>query len=225
MSEEPIKLTVTNIDNIHDDLACFSMAAENGLSDFIPGQVAVLSLDGQAKSYFAIASAPGEDTLSFLVKRGSGVSGALFEQGIGSSVLMTGPVGKGFPITEYRGHDPLLMAAGTAIAPIRSVIRSVLAHRHDYGKVILIYGVREPAHFAFQDEVESWRDQSIMVVLTCSQPGSAAWNGAVGYVQHRLEDVAEHLERPVALICGMKEMMQQTSEELTRRFPGIQVLT
>ena len=228
MSEQPTKLLITEVKNISTDLACFKMVPIDSVAnslDFIPGQVAVLSLDGVGKGYFALASAPGDQAFEFLIKKGSGLSAGLFENGVGSSVSMTGPVGKGFPIGDYKNRDLLLMAAGTAIAPFRSVIRYILKNRGDFSKVILIYGVREPAHFAYQDEIEDWREQGINVVLTVSQPGNADWNGAIGYVQHRLEDVSVHLKDPVALICGMKDMMQQTTDELTRRFTGIQVLT
>ena len=72
----------------------------------------MLSLDGAGKGYFAIASAPGDHGLEFLIKKGNGVSGALFDSGVGSSVFMSGPVGKGFPVETYKGHDVLMMAAG-----------------------------------------------------------------------------------------------------------------
>jgi sulfhydrogenase subunit gamma (sulfur reductase) len=229
MSEDGIKLQVTEFKNISNDLAQLTMVANDPASipsDFIPGQVAVLSLDGESKAYFAIASAPGESQLEFLVKRGKGVSGELFDRGVGCEVTMTGPVGKGFPIDQYHGHDLLLMAAGTAIAPIRSALRSALKHRDDFGRIVLVYGVREPAHFAFQEEIAEWRAKGILVVLTVSQPvADGNWSGAIGYVQHRLEDVAIHLQKPVAVICGMKDMMQQTTEQLSIRFPGIEVLT
>jgi len=228
MSEQGTKLHVTEIKEINSDLALFKMVADSPTSeplDFIPGQVAVLSLEDGTKSYFAIASAPRELQLEFLVKRGSGVSAALFDRGIGCEVTMTGPVGKGFPIDNYHGHDLLLLAAGTAIAPIHSVIRSTLSHSQDFGKIVLIYGVRNPGHFAFQDEIEEWRAKGIIVILTVSQPVYGDWSGAIGYVQHRLEDVAVHLQHPVAAVCGMKDMMQQTTEQLAIRFPGIEVLT
>ena len=228
MSEQGIKLRVTEIKEINSDLALFTMVADDPASeplDFIPGQVAVLSLEEGGKSYFAIASAPREPHLEFLVKKGSGVSAALFDRGVGCEVTMTGPVGKGFPIDNYHGHDLLLLAAGTAIAPIHSVIRSTLGHSQDFGKIVLVYGVRNPSHFAFQEEIEEWRAKGIIVILTVSQPVDGNWSGAIGYVQHRLDDAAVHLENPVAAVCGMKDMMQQTTEQLSFRFPGIQVLT
>jgi NAD(P)H-flavin reductase len=90
---------------------------------------------------------------------------------------------------------------------------------------VLVYGVRQPDHFAFQEEIEEWRQKGIIVILTVSQPVDGNWAGAVGYVQHRLEDAAVHLQKPVALICGMKDMMAQTTEQLSIRFPGVQILT
>jgi NAD(P)H-flavin reductase len=184
---------------------------------FIPGQVAVLGIQGIGESYYAIASAPEEKTgLEFLVKNGEGVSKALYEAGTGSPVLLKGPVGKGFPTEKYQGRDLLVAAAGSAIAPMRSVIKSIALRRGDFGQISLIYGARGPEDFAFKSEFDSWNKAGIEVILTVSRPEATNWTQATGHVQTHFQKTIGKMNRPVALICGMKAMQQESRDELVR---------
>ena len=184
---------------------------------FIPGQVAVLGIPGIGESYFAIASAP-EDNLSmeFLVKNGQGVSKALYEAKQGDPVNAKGPVGKGFPIDQYRGRDFLIAAVGSAFAPMRGVIRSICKRRQDFGKIILIYGARYPADFPFLSETNDWEKANIEVILSASHPEGTPWKRASGHVQAHFERTIKGLKQPVAMICGMKAMQQESRDELIR---------
>ncbi|MFC1930407.1 FAD-binding oxidoreductase [Chloroflexota bacterium] len=184
---------------------------------FIPGQVAVLSIQGIGESYYAMASAPEDKTgMEVLVKRGEGVSKVLFEAKEGDLVQAKGPVGKGFPIDQYHGRDFLIAAVGSAIAPMRSVIRSICLRRQDFGKISLIYGARHPEDFPFMKEVPDWEKARIEVILSASSPEGASWTGAIGHVQSHFSGVLDGLSRPVTMICGMKAMQEQSREELVR---------
>ena len=50
----------------------------------------------------------------------------------GQEIGIRGPYGKPFPVdTEFKGKDLLFIAGGIGIAPLRSVINYVRAHRED----------------------------------------------------------------------------------------------
>jgi NAD(P)H-flavin reductase len=184
---------------------------------FITGQVAVLGINGVGESYFAIASAPEDKGgMDFLIRKGKGVSEALFGLGRGDRLQGRGPIGKGFPIDEYRGRDFMLAAVGSAISPIRSVLRSICRRRTDFGRVALIYGARHPQDFAFRPEMEDWRKSDVHIVLTVSRPEGYDWVGRTGHVQSHFREVLPELRQPVSMICGMEAMMGQSTEELIR---------
>ncbi|MDP2743616.1 MAG: NAD-binding oxidoreductase [Dehalococcoidia bacterium] len=189
----------------------------NEVWPFVPGQVAVLGIEGVGESYFAIASAP-EDRhgLDFLIRKGEGVSGALFEVKKGDLVQGRGPLGKGFPIDQYRGRDFMLAAVGSAIAPMRSVLRSVSYRRADFGKMALVYGARRAGDVPFADEMKDWQQSGIEVVLTLSSPETGEWHGKTGHVQAHFREALAALRQPVALICGMKAMTSESRDELIR---------
>ena len=214
MEDQPTILTVREVRDETAQTRLISLGGGKAWS-FIPGQVAVLGLEGVGESYFAIASAPEDKgDMQFLVKKGGGISEALFGVKKGDKVQAKGPLGKGYPIDQYRGRDFLLACVGSAIAPMRSVIRSVCSRRADFGKVVLLYGVRYPRDFSFTKEMGDWQKSGIQVVLTVSRPEGEEWQGKTGYVALHFKEAMQGLSKPVALICGMKAMMEQSREEL-----------
>lgn len=184
---------------------------------FIPGQVAVLGMGDVGESYFAIASAPEDrDGMEFLIRKGQRVSEALFTVKKGGKVRGKGPLGKGFPVDQYLGRDLILAAVGSAIAPMRSVLRSIVHRRSTFGNVVLVYGTRQPQDFPFLDEMENWQQARIKVILTSSRPEGREWRGKTGYVQAHFAEALVALQHPVAMVCGMKAMIEQSRDALIR---------
>ena len=216
MDGQPSVMRIDRVADETDQLRLFTLIPEDEWA-FIPGQVAVLGLEGVGESYFAIASAPEDkEILEVLVKDGEGVAAAIYRLKKGDSVRVKGPVGKGFPIDNYKGRDLIIEAVGSAIAPMRGVIKSIIHRRSDFGKVTAIFGVRYPTDFPFTREIEAWREANIDIVLTLSRPEGTDWSGRSGYVTAHCEEAVGRLNSPVALVCGMKDMMQQSREELCR---------
>lgn len=183
--------------------------------DFLPGQVAVLRAgDGTDSSYFAFASAPEDEEVEFLVKRGRGMSAALFEMNEGDRVELIQIVGHGFPLHEHKGKDLVFVAMGTGVAPLRSALRHVLQHRSDYGQLVVLYGARTPDDFCYRDEIEDWEAAGIEMRQVISRPDGHDWSGPTGYVQSLLDHIVPNLQTPVALICGSREMIEQTRDRL-----------
>src|SRR6185436_6764970 len=106
------------------DLSPESAANGHGLS-FIPGQVAMLRVNGEAPAYFAFASAPEDRELEILVKRTIGPSVVIYEMETGARVDLVGVAGHGFPVDAQAGKDLVFVAMGTGVAPLRSVLRHV----------------------------------------------------------------------------------------------------
>lgn len=200
------------------DIRSFDMlpdesSAAHDLS-FLPGQVAVLRVGGAASSYFAFASAPEDTELEFLVKRGSGASAAIFEMREGDRVELMEVVGRGFPLSEHKGKDLVFVAMGTGVAPLRSALRHVLKHKQDYGQLVVLYGARTPDDFCYRDEIEEWAAAGVELRQVISRPDGHDWSGPTGYVQTLLDHIVPHLSAPVALICGSREMIEQTRDRL-----------
>ena len=213
MAEQPTIFTVNRITKQTEQMRLLSLQTVTKWS-FIPGQVAILMMEGVGESYYAIASSPNDKDMDVLVKDGKGVSAALFRVNQGDKIKGKGPTGKGFPVGNYAGRDFVIAAVGSAISPMRSVIRYICARRGQFGKVSLIYGVRFPSDFPFLNEMKDWEKSGINVTLTISHPEGTNWKGKVGYVHLHFGEVLKQLNKPVALICGMRAMQDQSLNEL-----------
>ncbi|MBI1821281.1 MAG: hypothetical protein HY036_00365 [Nitrospirae bacterium] len=217
---EKIPMRVKEIIPFYDGTLCHIRLEWVNASDrfnFNTGQFVMLSLTHEEKgAYFAIASAPEEnESLDFLIKKTSGIGEKLLNRKVGDIVRLEGPLGKGFPIDQYKGKHLLLIGVGTGIAPLRSVYRSVILRRSDFRYVHLYYGVLTPAHFCHREEIRELRKKDIQVFLTVTTP-DADWAGRTGFVQNHFAEAAPDPENSVALLAGMKEMIDQSREELLR---------
>ena len=190
---------------------------------FVAGQVAVLEMDGAGSGYLAFAGAPEDRGYEFLVRRNGATAfnRALFElvdAGPGAAagrIALRQVVGRGFPVEEFTGHDLVLVAMGTGLAPLRSTLRHVLRRRKEYGRLVVLYGARSAGDFCYQEEMATeWAVAGVELRQVLSRPEGSEWSGPVGYVQSLLDNLVPTLARPVALVCGSLEMIEQTRHRL-----------
>jgi len=177
------------------------------------GQYVKLHMDGKGEAYYALASAPHRAGTRFelLVKAGSALADALSQVAPGTRVRLSLPQGKGFPVEEARGKNVLLVATGSGISPIRSVIELIRTERTAFKDVALYFGARTPRAFAYADRLAAWEKDGIRVVRVVSQPGDSGWSGLTGYVQTHL---GPQPQDTVAFVCGQKGMVQAVTESL-----------
>jgi sulfhydrogenase subunit gamma (sulfur reductase) len=196
-----------------DMLPAEAQDGSHGIS-FVPGQVALLQAGEERPGYFAFASAPEDREVEFLIKRGGGVSGLIYEMEEGSRVELTGIVGNGFGLDSQKGRNLVFVAMGTGVAPLRSALRHTLRHAGEFGQAIVLYGARTPDDFCYRAEVEAWERAGVELRRVISRPDGHDWSGPTGYVQSLLDNVLPSLHDPVALICGSREMIGQTRDRL-----------
>lgn len=195
------------------DLLPENAGAQHGIS-FVPGQVAVLAVPGEAPAYFAFASAPEDAELEVLVKQKLGASNLIFDLQPGERIELLEVTGCGFALDEQSGKDLVFVAMGTGVAPLRSALRHVLKRKAEFGRLVVLYGARTPDDFCFRDETDGWEDAGVELRQVVSRPDGHDWSGPTGYVQSLLDHVLPDLHSPVALICGSPEMMEQTRDRL-----------
>ncbi len=180
------------------------------------GQYVWLSLPQYSEAPFALVNAPGArvDRYELLVRSGSLLSDALLGLHPGAPVTVGTPEGPGFPLERARGRPLVLAGTGSGVSPLISVLRTLVRERREYGHVMLLYGARTPAEFAFGPELDALMEKKIDVVRTVSAPDSG-WSGLTGYVQHHIGQELRH--GAVAFLCGQPEMVAAMTETLVER--------
>src|SRR5262249_11130385 len=145
----------------------------------------------------------------------SPVSDAIAALEQGGTLLTTTAQGKGFPLERAAGRDLVLVATGSGISAIHSVVETVARRRSDFGKGSLHVGARTPSAFAYVGDFSAWRASEIDVYPVVSRPKDTGWTGLTGYVQMHLHGV--HLASAIAFLCGQKAMIEAVRKTLAER--------
>jgi NAD(P)H-flavin reductase len=216
MTTTDLPLIITRVREQARITRSFDLRAKDATQriDFVPGQVAILRVPDHHRAFFAFASAPEDADLEVLVKQKAGASSAIYEMQPGQTIHLAGIAGHGFKLDEQKHRDLVFVAMGTGVAPLRSALRHVLKRKHEFGQLVVLYGARTPEDFCYRDETDAWEDAGVELRQVISRPDGHDWSGPTGYVQSLLDNVLPKLKSPVALICGSKEMIDQTRERL-----------
>ena len=227
MIKTDLPLTITRVRNQAPLIRSFDLRVQDGQRvEFVPGQVAVLRVADQAPAYFAFAGAPEDPDLEVLVKQKTGASQLIYDLKAGDTIELTGIAGHGFRMDQQTHRDLIFVAMGTGVAPLRSALRHALKRKGEFGQLVVLYGARTPDDFCYRDETDAWEDAGVQLRQVISRPDGHDWAGPTGYVQSLLDHVLPDLKSPVALICGSKEMIDQTRERLGKMgFKPEEILT
>lgn len=227
MIKTDLSLTITRVRDQARLTRSFDLRVQDSQRvDFVPGQVAMLRVAGEAPAYFAFASAPEDPDLEVLVKQKTGASHVIYDLHAGDTVELVGIAGHGFPLDQQKHRDLIFVAMGTGVAPLRSALRHALKRKGDFGQLVVLYGARTPDDFCYRYETDAWKDAGVELRQVISRPDGHDWSGPTGYVQSLLDNVLPILNSPVALICGSKEMIDQTRERLGKMgFKPEEILT
>lgn len=182
-----------------------------------PGQFNMLCVAGLGEVAISISSAPGEQPgIGHTVRFVGMVTRAMQRLGPGDVLGLRGPYGTGWPLDQARGQDVLVVAGGVGLAPLRAVIRTLLARRGEYGRVLLLYGSRQPGELLYQREYAAWVRQGLEMLVTVDR-ADENWGGQVGVVPALLGRVSFDPDRTIAFSCGPEVMMRFTVAELLAR--------
>ncbi len=195
----------------------FTLELPGGLSlDHRPGQFVELSVLGVGEAPISITSSPSRSngTFELCVRRAGDVTGALHRMGPGQIVGVRGPFGHGFPIDRFYGKDILFAPGGLGLAPVRSLINQVIDERHQFGRVIILYGAKNPSELLFTDELAEWGARGdVEVHVTVDRPAEG-WTGNVGVITTLFPKVEVYARNTVAIVCGPPVMYRFVLMEL-----------
>lgn len=164
---------------------------------------------------YSIASAPErEEAIDLVLNRVPGGPGSEYLFGLreGDTTEFTGPAGS-FVVRDGP-RDLLLVATGTGIAPMRSILLS-LAARSSPRRVTLFWGLRSERDLYYQDELAALAERlpDFRVTTTLSRP-EGAWRGAVGRVTPLVERAITTVDNLDVFLCGNGAMIRDVRDVL-----------
>ncbi|MCS6896213.1 MAG: ferredoxin--NADP reductase [Bacteroidia bacterium] len=221
----------------------FSLILEKPASGFeyLPGQYVSIRVEIDGKKYhraYSLSSSPHLDKhLQLTIKRLEGgiVSNYIWQNlNLGDTLETFPPLGN-FTVQTQSGRAVyyLFVAAGSGIAPIYGMIRSIL-FAEPKSRILLLYGSRSEEYIIFRSELDKLVAQhggdKLEVIHSLSRP-SPTWTGRTGrisaeLIQSELERIRRRLLPIEAYICGPSDMMAMAIETLQQaRLPKERIHT
>ncbi len=200
-------------DEPDDTVTLFLEPVDAALPEPRPGQFNMLWAFGVGEAPISVADA-GPVPLVHTIRRVGAVTGALCDAQAGDAVGVRGPFGTGWDLASAAGRDVLVVAGGLGLAPLRPVIQHVLAHRTDYGRLVLLVGAREPGALLYRDELEAWRGRLDIEVEVTVDTAPPSWRGDVGLVTDLLRRAPVDRGSAVTFVCGPEIMMRFVAQAM-----------
>ncbi len=202
------------------DTFTLELEPESGVREFVfqPGQFNMLYAFGVGEVPISISGDPANRMMLVHTTREVGtVTRAMRKLKVGDEIGVRGPYGVGWPVTQARGADVVIVAGGIGLAPLRPALYQILAARKYYGKVVLLYGTRTPTDILFRRELQQWHARFDLEVHVTVDRAMGNWRGNVGVVTTLISRAPFDPHSTVAMVCGPEVMMRFTVQELERR--------
>lgn len=188
---------------------------------YLPGQFNMLYVPGVGEAAISIAGRSQDGLLRHTIRTVGSVTSALEQGGVGLSLGLRGPFGTPWPIEALTAPTAaphvILVAGGIGLAPLRSVIDHLIAHRNKFGTVDVLIGARSPDDLIYNAEYSNWTARGIGLHTTVDRAGSD-WKGHVGVVTLLLDRLnIPDPESALLMTCGPEIMMRFVVQSATAR--------
>jgi NAD(P)H-flavin reductase len=213
---------MVKIEQLTETEKLFTLYLEGGRDlGHLAGQFVEVSVFGIGEAPFSVTSSPTRNSTFELCVRDVGdVTGALHRMKPGSTIGIRGPFGNGFPVDKMKGQDLLFAPGGLGLAPLRSLINQVLDERESFGRVIILYGARNPSELLFKDELAQWAARDDVELYVTVDRGDESWTGNVGVITTLFPKITMNPRSTVAVTVGPPVMYRFVLMELLGK--GIQ---
>ncbi|NGZ96268.1 MAG: hypothetical protein CV089_09095 [Nitrospira sp. WS110] len=186
--------------------------------DFQPGQFISFEIAVIGKPYpmtraYSIASSPNQrDILTLIFNRVDHGPGSTFLFGLtpGDQVHFKGPGGN-FRLRDDAPRNLLFVATGTGIAPIRSMLHTLLPKATPQ-VVCLLWGLRAQRDLYYQEELYDLmaRYPLFQRTITLSRP-DPGWTGPTGRVTALVQERVKTVDNLAVYLCGNGGMIQDVT--------------
>ncbi len=192
-------------DHNSDTRSLFLKLIDGGQLSFVPGQFISISLALENETRvrpYTVASSPEEaDAIEICFNRVPGGVGAryLFERKLGDELQFTGPFGA-FTMDRVPEKECVFITEGTAIAPVRPMIRRALG-AGARPALSLLYAAPDSAHLLYREEIAQWAASGVNFASLLA-PASELYDRLIAETQRRWIDSDSDRSRHF-YVCGV----------------------
>jgi NAD(P)H-flavin reductase/ferredoxin len=205
---------VTGVEHLGGELWRLRLELDAPLH-FYAGQYVQLSVPDTEDDWraYSISSPPSSQPVAeFVAKRieGGRFSGRIDRLERGTPIRVRGPYGIGY--LREGPHPVLLVAGGSGIAPILSILNQA-AERDDPREFTFFFGARIPDEVVLAEEIAAIgrRLPGFSFVPAVEQPGERGWEGEVGRVTNAIQRHLRDASPYDVYLCGAPPMCDSAS--------------
>jgi len=215
----PVKSKIENIIDETSNIKTFVFRPETPIL-FETGQFVEITVPGIGEAPFTPSSSPSvKDTLEVTIMKAGTVTEKLHQAKIGDIVGIRGPYGNGYPLEKFKNKEILIVGGGVGMAPLRSLLLTLLGQIDKYKGIKLCYGTKMPEDVVYKYLFPEWaKIKKLEIVKSVDRcPVESQWDGTIGLVTCLLDKVNVDLTNSVAIVCGPPIMMKFTTFKLVEQ--------
>src|SRR3989339_61519 len=213
MSYLPIPHKIESIKSYTPDVKLFRIKSNLNPA---PGTFLEVSIPGIGECPLASCS-HNKGYIELLTKNAGNVTQAIFNLKKGDTILIRGPHGHGFPLEELKNKNLILIAGGTGIAPITSMINYIEQNKSQFKKIFIYFGFRDEQNILLKERIKKWESVFHLHIGLSNDPNNHDYEK--GFINQIIEHHKPSVQDTVALLCGPEIMMDCATKELN--FLGI----
>ncbi len=219
MSATAYRATVERIDSLSYNVRGFRFKLlEPPKIEFKAGQFIIVNVPkdgGVVKRAYSVASPPHEpQAIELSIQKVEGGIASTYFWGLkeGATVSLSGPHGT-FLLKEPMEYDPVFMATGTGVAPMRAMIKH-LFHLNFTRDIWLFFGCRYEHALLYESEFRSLANlrHNFHYVPTVSRPKD--WHGETGHIQETFQKHIKDISKTEVYLCGWLEVVKAVCKDL-----------
>ncbi|MBU1078516.1 MAG: FAD/NAD(P)-binding protein [Spirochaetes bacterium] len=207
---KPIEVKVEQIKNESPGIKSYILKPQKPNTEFSfeTGQFIELTLPGFGEAPFTPSSSPfNKKKMEVTVMDAGYVTSRLHKLKKGAKLGVRGPYGVGYPLKEFEGKDIIILGGGVGLAPLRSLLLSLIAEKKKYGKIMLCYGAKTPKDIIYKSQFQAWKRSGVKILRSVDKK-DGSWKETTGVVTVLLDKIKINKKNTIAVVCGPPIMMK-----------------
>lgn len=178
------------------------------------GQFLQLSIPGVGEAPISISDFE-ENRLDMTIRKVGKLTDEIFNLEAGDFLYARGPYGNGFNLDDYKDDHLIVIAGGTGLAPVKSIIKHFINNQSQVKSLQVLLGFKSPNDILFKETIKAWSENA-KVTLTVDN-GDENWEGKTGLITKYISDLdVSDVKNTKVIVVGPPIMMKFTTLELLK---------